>query len=285
MQVISFINMKGGVAKTTLCINVADFLARRKQKRVLVVDIDPQFNATQCLLSPTAYEKKLQAGQKSIVDVFDANAYPAVGAVSGAKTIQPTSLDDIKPIAIRTNFDLLPGNLNLYKLQMAAGGGTEHRLKKFLNLPMISAAYDYILIDTPPTPSVWMSSALLASDHYLIPVKPDPISFTGIDLLKRVVDDVTENYGTNLKCAGLVLTMAETNTIVYKACHSYLSKNDYWKEFLYKSNIRKATVVAGKQASQELILDTNDSDLKFDLASIVNELEQRLIAPKKKAKK
>lgn len=80
----------------------------------------------------------------------------------------------------KKNFDLIPGNLNLFQIEMASGEGRENRLSKYLK--GISEQYDFVIIDTPPTPSIWMTSALIASDFYLIPVKPEPLSFTGIDL-------------------------------------------------------------------------------------------------------
>lgn len=71
MKVISFVNMKGGVGKTTLAVNIADFLTRRHAKKVLLVDVDPQFNATQCLLNGDDYVKYIQNGGTTIKDVFN----------------------------------------------------------------------------------------------------------------------------------------------------------------------------------------------------------------------
>ena len=70
MSVISVVNMKGGVAKTTLAINLADVLVRREDCAVLLIDLDPQFNATQALFSPEDYVARRQAGGHTIVDVF-----------------------------------------------------------------------------------------------------------------------------------------------------------------------------------------------------------------------
>ena len=71
MPVVSVVNMKGGVAKTTLAINLADVLVRREDCNVLLVDLDPQFNATQALISPEEYVARRLAGGHTIVDVFD----------------------------------------------------------------------------------------------------------------------------------------------------------------------------------------------------------------------
>lgn len=74
MKVISLINMKGGVAKTTLAVNIADYLFRRHGKNVLLIDVDPQFNATQCLMSPEEYIKYINQGKDTIVNLFDRNS-------------------------------------------------------------------------------------------------------------------------------------------------------------------------------------------------------------------
>lgn len=96
-------------------------------------------------------------------------------------------MKDITPVAIKDNLHIIPGSLGLYKIEMKPGEGVENRLKKYLKLR--ENDYDYVIIDTPPTPSVWMSSALIASNYYLIPVKPDPLSITGIDLLDSIISE------------------------------------------------------------------------------------------------
>jgi chromosome partitioning protein len=97
MKVVSFVNMKGGVGKTTVAVNVADALARRHQKRVLIVDVDPQFNATQCLYSGDDYVSKRQAGKHTIFELFNDGAIPVVSAVSGATANEPPEIEDIEP--------------------------------------------------------------------------------------------------------------------------------------------------------------------------------------------
>lgn len=228
MKVISFINMKGGVAKTTLAINVAHCLATRKQAKVLCIDVDPQFNATQCLMTPDKYIDHLRHDGCTILDVFDRQIRPRVGVVEGMTQSEPRSLNSITPVKIRQQLDLLPGALDLYRLEMAPGEGRENRLRLYLET--VKEQYDYVIIDTPPTPSVWMTSALIASDHYVIPVRPDPISLTGIDLLRSIVKEKAENFGLSTKCAGVVLTVVEQNTRVFENARANLSGNEFWKE-------------------------------------------------------
>ncbi|EJO3996053.1 ParA family protein [Vibrio metoecus] len=272
MKVVSLINMKGGVAKTTIAVNLADCLARRHDKRVLLIDVDPQFNATQCLMAPDQYVEHVTSSKDTIVNIFDRNHRATASTVGASQVTQAKSLDEIEVVAT-SHFDLLPGSLELYRLEMAPGEGRENRLKAFL--ATISDRYDYVIIDTPPTPSVWMTSALIASQYYLIPVKADPISLTGIDLLKSIINEKKENFALQLDCAGLVLTLAEENTVVYKKAVANLQKDAFWSKYLYRYNIPKRTAIANKQLDQEHILDSDDASSKQRLAAIVSEFLNR----------
>lgn len=186
MRKVSFINMKGGVGKTTLSTNVAHCLATRENSKVLVVDIDPQFNATQCFFSGDKYIEYLKKKGKTILDLFQENI-ANISTVDGVTGIKSFNYSDIKPVQILENLFMLPGNLNLYQIEISLGSGKENRLKKYLDEINKIYHFDYVIIDTPPTPSIWMVSALLASDYYIIPVKPDPLSYTGIELLQNII--------------------------------------------------------------------------------------------------
>lgn len=272
MKVISLINMKGGVGKTTLSVNIAHGLATRKGKRVLLIDIDPQFNATQCLMKGDDYVKHLGDEKDTILNLFERTRVQA-SSVNGITQQQTRKLQDITPICITENFDLLPGNLELFRLEMSSGEGRERRLKIFLEHN--AENYDYVIIDTPPTPSIWMTSSLIASDYYLIPVKPDPLSFTGIDLLNNIVEDKKENFGLNLKCLGIVLTMTVANTYVYKEARARLHKS--WPKLEFEKHLPQRTKIARNQTNKGFILSSDVSDdTKLSMLSIINELLKRL---------
>lgn len=276
MKTTSLINMKGGVAKTTLATNLADVLATRNGKRILLIDVDPQFNATQCLLKPEAYIEHLTRKDDTVLTIFDRASRTAVSSVSGAATVQSKSLERIEPITVKDRFDLLPGNLELYRLEMAPGGGQENRLKKFLDHVASTDRYDLVLIDTPPTPSVWMTSALIASDYYLIPVKPDPLSLTGIDLLQSVIDDKKDNFSLSIECAGLVFTITEESTLVFTNAKRQIESQPKWAKHLYRRSLLKRTEIAREQGNQRFILDCADSEIKRSLVAITSEFLERI---------
>ena len=276
MKVISFVNMKGGVGKTTLAVNIADFLANRHAKEVLLIDVDPQFNATQCLINGDAYIEYINAGGTTIKDVFNSRKASSVSVVGGITKKEPIPFSDIIPYKTARGYDLIPSQLDLFRFEMAPGQGTENRLKNYLNHIKETGKYDICIIDCPPTPSVWMTSALIASDFYLIPSKPDPISMTGLDLLEGIIRERKDNYGCSCKCAGLVLTIAETSTNVYKNAVQYFSNDPKWKDLLYRSPIPKRVDVAKRQLDGVFISDIDDAMLKSYFSSVTQEFLKRV---------
>lgn len=276
MKVISFVNMKGGVGKTTLAVNMADFLTKRHSKKVLLIDVDPQFNATQCLLKGEDYIKHIEGNGTTIIDIFNYKKSASVSVVDGATEKESVPYANIHPYKTNRGFDLIPSQLDLFRFEMAPGQGTENRLKNYLNHIRETEEYDICIIDCPPTPSVWMTSALIASDYYLIPSKPDPISMTGLDLLEGIIKERKENYGCGCKCAGLVLTLVETNTLVFKNAVSYFSESEKWKSYLYKSFVLKRTNIAKGQLEGTFIFDIYDSDLSRNFSGIAQEFLKRM---------
>lgn len=266
--------MKGGVAKTTLAINIADCLVQRHNAKVLLIDVDPQFNATQCLMTPEKYEEHIKNKSDTILNIFDRSQRVVAGSVTIAGKNAPKQLEQINLVSVKKNFDLLPGNLELYRLEMAPGGGRENRLNNYIQ--KIEDKYDYVVIDTPPTPSVWMTSALIASHYYLIPVKADPISLTGIDLLRSIIEEKEDNFNLDLKCAGLVLTLTEANTVVLRNAKENLTKDKFWNKYLYPVTLPKRTDIAKGQLDQIHILDSDNNEAKTAITSITTELINRV---------
>lgn len=207
--VICFANMKGGVGKTTLCVNLA-FQLFRRQKKVLVVDNDPQFNATSALVSPRIYIEKC-IKSNDYLTIY--NIYEKPPRIRGQRQNKPDP----------TNFffnrwyyipdpeivlDLLPSRIELYET-LRNPSQKEYLLDKFLK--KYGGKYDYILIDCPPTPSVLTLSAFAASDYVVIPVTPDYYSTMGLPqflgLLKDFKADLHDPH--DVTALGIVFTNVE----------------------------------------------------------------------------
>ncbi len=205
-EIISFINMKGGVGKTTLSIGVADYLANyhEEKKKILVIDVDPQFNATQALLD--AYYKgdyftDILPYEKTINKLFKPQVDFREGYTSPSKESLILSLTD--------NLDIICGDLNLVLANKSSDYTHVKRLRRFINDNQLRTIYDLIIIDCPPTLTIYTDSALLASDYYLIPNRIDRYSIIGISSLQKAIRNLTREEDKDLKCIGLVYTMRE----------------------------------------------------------------------------
>jgi len=197
--VVSLINMKGGVGKTTLAVGLAWELA--KKYKVLLVDIDPQFNATQWIVPADEYLEWVRT-KKTVLDVFQ-QSYRDPHLRRGASGVATLDETVITVESGGVSLDIVPSILDLMQLD-AAPRGTENRLRVFLEPARVK--YDYILVDCPPTASLFSYSAYLASDAYLIPVKPDPLSIIGLPLLEKAMSDYEDRGGQKLERLGLVFT-------------------------------------------------------------------------------
>lgn len=176
--IICFANMKGGVGKTTLCVNLA-FELFWGRKRVLVVDNDPQFNATGSFLPPEFYINRC-IKTREYLTVYEIYEKPP--------RIRGTKGDKIDPHKFfvttwyfssdpNISLDLIPSRIELHDT-LRNPSQKEYLLNKFLE--KYASEYDYILIDCPPTPSVLTLSAFAASKHIIIPVTPDYYSTIGL---------------------------------------------------------------------------------------------------------
>lgn len=276
MKTICFVNMKGGVAKTTLAINFADCLRRVHGKKVALIDIDPQFNATQCLLSGEQYIQHLRSGGDTILSLFDRDDSPQISVLAGAQSSPATELSDIT-LLDTAGLSLLPGNIDLYRVEMTSGEGREFILKRYIDEVLSSEDYDYIIIDTPPTPSIWMTSALIASDHYVIPVKPDPLSLIGIDLLKAIIARRSQAFGLNISCLGVVFTLIERpDSVNLGTARSNLGQNPVWRDKLINTYFPKRASYAREQLTSPFILSGQDFELRSSMQMITSQLIERL---------
>ena len=196
---VSLINMKGGVGKSTLTVNLASYFARLMKKKVLVIDLDPQFNASQYLLGQEKYMNIYKTDKATVWDIFEQNTPSPSGtnplvaphdAIINVSTSQPGKLD-----LIPSRFELAFSLKNPFQ--------KESKLAKVVE--KIGNEYDLILIDCAPTESILTTAAYLASDYLLVPVKPEYLSSIGLPLLASSIRNFKNEYETSkLQVAGIV---------------------------------------------------------------------------------
>jgi chromosome partitioning protein len=189
MQIISVINQKGGVGKTTTVINLAAGLSQQG-KKILVIDLDPQGNATTGLgLS------NIENSEKTIY-----------GVLNGRKSIE----DVIKKTEFQ-NLDIISSNVDLsgLELEIANDSNRAFILKEKLDLYLNNsrAYYDYVLIDCPPSLSLLTVMALVASNSLLVPLQTEFFALEGLTQLLKTIERIKVSLNPELKIRGILLTM------------------------------------------------------------------------------
>lgn len=198
---VSLINMKGGVGKTTLAAQLAH-AASQRGLRTLAVDLDPQSNLSQSVLSPEKYVKLLKDKKPTIVALFE-QYFPPVG---DSPSPRPVDIHDIilKRVGYwpKSTLDLIPSRLELSHT-LKNPTGKERRLAR--GLSKVADEYDLILLDCAPTESILTEAAYHASRYALVPVKPEYLATIGLPLLARSIQEFKyENSDHKLDICGIV---------------------------------------------------------------------------------
>tara|TARA_B100001029_G_scaffold103503_1_gene85274 strand:+ start:86 stop:886 length:801 start_codon:yes stop_codon:yes gene_type:complete len=214
-KVISIINQKGGVGKTTTVINLAAGLSM-KGKKILVIDLDPQGNATTGLgLSNTA------SSDTTIYSVLNGNK-------KISDVIQKTSFE---------NLNLISSNVDLSGLEVETAGDSRRAFKLKDELTSIlndsRASYDYILIDCPPSLSLLTIMALVASDALVVPLQTEFFALEGLTQLMKTIERIKNNLNPELSIRGILLTMYDRRNKLSGEVEK--EARNYFKETVYQS--------------------------------------------------
>ncbi len=187
-KVVSIANQKGGVGKTTTAVNLSTLLAK-KGKKVLLIDTDPQGNAT----SGLGIDKNVELSTYDLL----------ISDVKAKEIIQDTPIK---------NLDISPSNINLAgaEVQLVSMMSREQRMKE--KLDEVKDEYDYIIIDCPPSLGLITLNAFTASDSVLIPVQCEYFALEGLGQLLNTVELVRKHLNKNLYIEGALLTMYDIRT-------------------------------------------------------------------------
>jgi len=214
-KIISVINQKGGVGKTTTVINLAAGLTMRG-KKILVIDLDPQGNATTGLgLSNT------ENSELTVYSVLNGNK-------KISEVIQSTKFN---------NLNLITSNVDLSGLEVETAGDSRRAFKLQDELASIlndsRASYDYILIDCPPSLSLLTVMALVASDELVVPLQTEFFALEGLTQLMKTIDRIKSNLNQSLNIRGILLTMYDKRNKLSGEVEQ--EARNYFKEKVYQT--------------------------------------------------
>lgn len=252
-KIVSFSNQKGGVGKTTSCVNIAAQIANKHNKKVLLVDLDPQGNATSGL---GIQKSKLK---KTIYDVIIGNA-PIEDAIIKTK---------FKNLSvIPANIDLAAAELELYELE-------EDTNFTKIGLDSLRNQYDYIFIDCPPSLGMLTVKALSSSDGVVIPMQCEFYSLEGMSQLLNTVKKIRQIHNPSLQIVGILLTMYNGRLTLTAQVVSELRK--YYADILFKVPISR-TVRLSEAPSYGEPICYHDPYCKgaLEYAAIAKELMMRI---------
>lgn len=254
-NVISFMNMKGGVGKTTICVNVAGQLAHMG-KKVLIIDLDPQMNASQYLLSPSSLEGLLQ-NQKTIYSLYKSDVEEDLNDLLGEEYSDEVEhniiIEDVK-----NGLDLICGDLNMTKVK--DDGTNSDILSNYIENSELRDIYEFIFIDCPPTQSVYTTSAFKASDFYILVIKPDYISTIGLSLFNKMLSKYNKNrtQENKLKSLGIIANFIQKSNDNYHESKLNEVKDKFkFSHYVFNNNINNTSAIAKASEKQMLMHETH----------------------------
>ncbi len=212
------INLKGGVGKTQTVVAIAEFLAMQHKKKVLVIDLDPQTNATMTLITQDAWKDKNEKGETIFQMFKDRLDNTSKFNIKNSIMQKVSNVNDGIP-----NLDLLPSSLDLVGIQDELSQITTGRFHLFSPVMILKRSispvlqdYDYVLIDCPPNLGIITLNGLYISDFYVIPTIPDILPTFGIPQIMSRISDFSRESDLTINPSGIIISMYRKQSTTHK---------------------------------------------------------------------
>lgn len=276
-RVVALINLKGGVAKTTTTVALAETLASNFGKRILVIDLDPQTNATTMLIGEKRWEAINEKGW-TLATLFKDALEPHNKSFDLQKTLQKKVSD----VQGAEKIDLLPSSLDLIDVQDKLASAPTGQFYSVTPIDLLRLAvksilddYDLVLVDCPPNLGIITLNGLRISEGYIIPTVPDVLSTYGIPQIVRRVGNFAKEIGEDIEPLGILITKYMENSTIHVNVSKDLRRRG--NPPVFETVIRQANQIA---AAAEMQSGRRTLKQKYgygDLATRYIELAQELL--------
>ncbi len=247
MKIITFANQKGGVGKTSSVVNIAYILRNIYNKKVLVIDLDAQFNSTDTY----------RAQQENVATIYD---------------VLHDGYDINQTIQHVGNMDIIAGDPNLSGMEKELVTDEEgyNKLKDAIkNLKK----YDYVIIDTNPDLNLLLINALVVSDSIMVPVEPGRYSIMGLTQLINTFYQIKDDFNPKLKIDGMFIVRCKKNTILHREAKRGLKElAKQYTTKIFDTTIRDSVDMGTSQAAQKPLYEYKKrSPIEADYEALVKE--------------
>jgi chromosome partitioning protein len=263
--VVSCVNLKGGVGKTAISVNFAAYCGSKNLK-VLLVDLDPQTNATFSCMSVEKWQEHA-AKKESVANLLGARQH--TNAEGKEKSAADVLMKDVF-----LNVDLLPSHLDLFTIDLDLSGAAARETRLRRAVKDIIANYDVVVCDCPPNLTIPTQNALAMSTHYVVPVSPDFLSSLGIALLLSRVSKFSDELESPIKHAGIV--MSRIGRPSFFRAQTIESLRQTFKDAVFSAEIKERAAVAEAAAKHVPIFAMGDAEASREFTSFGAELLTKL---------